>query len=157
MYSRNMKRKRDGTYTVPPGYDGSRFRREGSVNRGEYVPDSEFAPRGEPLSISGIPTNTGLRSHRSVPGTETIPENRSEDFQRDCDEERPVHEPVSEVCEEEKPRSDGIRDFFSRLGYSGISRDDLLLIGLIFLLATEKEYEGAGELALLLVLIFGVR
>jgi len=153
-----MKRKREGTYAVPPGYDGNRFRRDGSVNRGEYVPDSDFLPeRGEPLSIGGIPTNAGLRSHRNAADTEYTPENESDEPQQTA-EEVITAEPVSVICDEEKPcGGDGIKDFFNRLGYSGISRDDLLLIGLIFLLVTEKEYDGAGELALLLALVFGVR
>lgn len=123
MYSRRESRERRRGYTVPPGYDGSRFKRHSADSESELVEDFEFA------------------SENTAPVTETEAE------------ESAVSEEASAEVEER-----GIAAVLRSLGYrDGASRDDLLLLCLIFLLATDRETVGAGEAAGLLSLLLGIR
>lgn len=161
MYSRNSYEKRE--YSVPPGYDGSRFRRrrrhgdDDSRDEIILVPDSGFAPdstssadlSGE-LSVSGIPTKRGSVKNRQ---SYTPDENTS----------APVEYSSAEECHEEEAPSrpkDKLTGILEKFGFTGgMSSDELLICAVIFLIASDVSDDGrsVGDVLLILALLLGIR
>lgn len=157
MYSRNS---RDREYSVPPGYDGSRFRRRRRADGERFtedeiilVPDSGFAPVSDPaedgssreLSVGGIPTVHGLEDRR-----------RSYTSAED-DPQQPFDEPP--IPTEDTPK-EKLTTILEKLGFTGgISSDELLICAVIFLIASDVADEGrsVGDVLLILALLLGIR
>ena len=163
MYSRNTWERRNSGYTVPPGYDGSRFRR--SRNRHDeviLVPDSGFAVKEDPvredseLSVSGILTQKGIQSRKCSSADAddaSIP-----DFEgKLCPKDEPEHE--NKECDP-PAKGEKLSGLLSSLGFKDrISSDELLLCAVIFIIASDTENEGrnAGDILLILALLLGIR
>lgn len=157
MYSRNTWEKRHNTYNVPPGYDGSRFRRHRHNTDGNQsdeiilVPDSGFAPDADELSRSGIPTKKGLMRDRQ---SSAIAENAASDTADECgcdDDTLPT--------EDTKPHGK-LSEILEKFGFgSAVSSDELLLCAVIFIIASDTEGGGrnAGDILLILALLLGIR
>lgn len=159
MYSRNNRDGRGtGEYSVPPGYDGSRFRRRRRTEEGRVsdevilIPDSDFAPvadtaeeSGE-LSVGGIPTRHGAREQR----------------RRSAIVEEEPAPPLGDAPPPEEPHkeSEKLSGILDKLGFTGgLSSDELLLCAVIFLIASDRDNEGknAGDILLILALLLGIR
>ena len=158
-----MMEKRDN-YSVPPGYDGSRFRRRRRNDRDEVVlvPDSGFAPEEKPqtddsgeLSVRGIPTAKGYeRSRREKERSDTT-------YHDDITaaESRPS---CSDTKEDESTGkvTEKLASILEKLGFhGGISHDELLICAILFIIATDKERvtDGTGDILLVLALLLGIR
>ena len=168
MYSRNT---RDREYSVPPGYDGSRFRRrrrlDGNRSTEEeiiFVPDSSFAPVEDPpsddsngeLSVGGIPTSHGVRQRRR---SYAVAEDNAEPAESDVPAlESPTEdETVEEKSDSPKEKLSGILE---KLGFTGgMSSDELLICAVIFLIASDALDDGrsVGDVLLILALLLGIR
>ncbi len=167
MYSRNTWDRQN--YSLPPGYDGSRFRRrqrrgeEGRYNDDEVivVPDSSYAAiedteshresDGE-LSVGGIPTDRGKQyDKRHFANAENArEESLSDDIPAKADESTPEH----------TQSRDRISDIISKLGFPrGLSSDDLLLCAVIFIIASDVHDDGrsVGDILLILALLLGIK
>ncbi len=162
MYSRNLWDKRD-SYSLPPGYDGSRFRRRHRRNedfdQGSdviIVPDSSYAAvdhKGDgELSVGGIPTEIGISRQRHSSTVENAPEPIP-----------PVPDEAETVCEIWKsgtPSKDKLSDILEKLGFhGGLSSDDLLLCAVIFIIASDRGRDPgyAGDILLILALLLGIK
>lgn len=161
MYSRNTRDNRG--YSVPPGYDGSRFRRR-RYNGGNHsdedeiiiIPDSGFTSvddlhspeehTGE-LSVGGIPTRRGIRE-----------EKRNSAFAEDL--QTPAEESAEAHCNEEKRPKEKLTEILEKLGFSGgMTSDELLICAVIFLIASDTADDGrsVGDVLLILALLLGLR
>lgn len=164
MYSRNMH-DRQGSFDLPPGYDGSRFRRRRRHGGDEadeviLIPDSGFAPADESapedphsgeLSISGIPTDRGRRYSASAEISAT-------DERSDRSGGSDTHDPP--VQKERSPATDKLTGILEKFGFGGgLSSDELLLLAVIFIIASDSAGEGgnAGDILLILALLLGLR
>lgn len=148
MYSRNTYERR-GSITVPPGYDGSRFRRRRRHESDEadeviIVPDSGFAkgsdddPRDGELSVGGIPTSKGKQY--STIAEDSIETEPSEPLQ-----------PCEEIS-----ATDRVNGILEKFGFAGgFTSDELLLLAVIFLIASDSA--GNGDVLLILALLLGIR
>lgn len=173
MYSRNIwEDKQNNGYTLPPGYDGSRFRRRrtsrnNSTDEVVFVPDSGFThdsatdnEEGE-LSVGGIPTQRGIRSDRAHSAVAEIDDiscynETSDEYCDPCETDEP-YESALECPHKNKEKLSGI---LSKLGFTdGLSSDELLICALIFIIASDKENGGrnAGDILLILALLLGIR
>ena len=160
MYSRNSYEKRE--FSVPPGYDGSRFRRRRRHGENEthdeiiLIPDSGFAPSppssaeelsGE-LSVGGIPTRQGsIKNKQNYANAEDVPETVYEDSSSDTKDDTP----------NPKDKLTGILEKFGFTG--GMSSDELLICAIIFLIASDVGDDGrsVGDVLLILALLLGIR
>lgn len=156
---------------MPPGYDGSRFRRSrNSRDRDEVilVPDSGFAPTAEhsegseELSVSGIPTQRGIMNRKaSSANAEGV--SYTEDPQESCPEDHADDSPqaYTESCEKElSAKGDKLSGILRSLGFrGGMSSDDLLLCAILFIIASDTEGDGrsVGDILLILALLLGIR
>lgn len=176
MYSRSTwesRAERSPSYSIPAGYDGSRFRRRRSGDRhgdGEeviLVPDSGFASyapvdetdgssdNGE-LSVGGIPTALGKREHQKQ-----LPESGSERAASRDGEVAPITE-LSEKSDDKVPERphEKLSGILEKLGFTGgLSSDELLICTMIFLIASDRDNNGknAGDILLILALLLGFR
>lgn len=188
MYSRNMWENREPRrqgYTIPPGYDGNRFRRrrtsgnDSTVEEDEVIiiPDSGFVPvEDEPgdneLSVGGIPTNKGTRRRmNSVSGRKNSEDRKSESFKEEvlCGQNEndsasdtgSVKEPSPQAIETHAHMDTGkLSGILEKFGFSGeLSKDDLLLCAIIFIIASDKDQDerDVGDILLILALLLGLR
>lgn len=171
MYSRNSWENRD-SYSLPPGYDGSRFRRRRHRDAHGHaeeevivVPDSSYAPTAEEipdsgeLSVGGIPTGRGIEHQRRRSAfVEDEPEEESPEIANStADTSAPPENPVEASVSPAKEKLSGILE---KLGFSGgISSEDLLLCAVIFIIAsdTEKDGRSVGDILLILALLLGIK
>lgn len=170
MYSRSTwenRTERSQSYNIPPGYDGSRFRRRRSNNQRSdredeviLIPDSGFAkyvseaegdgsPDSGELSVGGIPTALGIRERQkqSPPSESELTMTTPRD-----DESPPASVP-------EKP-TEKLSGILEKLGFTGgLSSDELLICAIIFLIASDRDNDGknAGDILLILALLLGFR
>lgn len=175
MYSRNSWDKRDN-YSLPPGYDGSRFRRRrrrdesGQFSEDEViiVPDSSYATLddtvSEPsqdsgeLSIGGIPTDIGIRRQKKRSAlAEDVQQADTTAAPDIIKEDAPTEINTNENGNHAKEKITGILE---KLGFSGgLSSDDLLLCAVIFIIASDTERDGhsVGDILLILALLLGIK
>jgi len=160
MYSRNTRENRG--YSVPPGYDGSRFRRRRYNGSNHYddeiiiVPDSGFTSvddsstddeRGGELSVGGIPTQRGIREDK-----------RNSAFAEESN--LPLEERAEDRHNEEKRPKEKLTEILEKLGFSGgMTTDELLICAVIFLIASDTADDGrsVGDVLLILALLLGLR
>lgn len=160
MYSRNTRDR--GGYSVPPGYDGSRFRRRRYNGENKYedeiiiVPDSGFTSvensssaedHDSELSVGGIPTQRGIREDK-----------RNSAFA----EEQLIltEEHLEDHRHEEKHPKEKLTEILEKLGFSGgMTSDELLICAVIFLIASDTADDGrsVGDVLLILALLLGLR
>ncbi len=162
MYSRNTWEKRNSGYTVPPGYDGSRFRRRrrnaenGTSEEVILVPDSGFAPGGDELSVSGIPTSKGIRNQRRQ---SAIAENEPEEYPLTPESPDPASIDAEQPPAQPKV-GEKLSGILGKFGFGNkISSDELLLCAIIFIIAsdTDNEERNVGDILLILALLLGIR
>ncbi|MBE6708825.1 MAG: hypothetical protein E7578_06245 [Ruminococcaceae bacterium] len=169
MYSRNTWEKRQGHgYTLPPGYDGNRFRRRrryeknGADDEVILVPDSVFAPENgtdsdtNTLSVGGIPTQKGLRSGSA---NKANAENSDIPHHYHSEDETAV-EAESYHSEKTSHNEEKLSGILSKLGFmGGMTSDELLICAIIFIIASDKENGGrnSGDILLILALLLGIR
>jgi len=162
VYSRNTMEKR-GSYNVPPGYDGSRFRRrQRRENGGDdeiiLVPDSGFAKTSErvdenrtgELSVRGIPTSKGQREFRKDPN----PDDTDVSADTLCEESN------DDTDTDHKCRTDKLTSILDKFGFSGgLSSEELLICAVIFIIASDNRDNGrnVGDILLILALLLGIR
>ena len=172
MYSRNNGNRHGiGEYSIPPGYDGSRFRRrrrtDGNRDDGDeiiLVPDSGFAPVNDSpseesnreLSVGGIPTSHGVRQRRhgyAVAEDDAEPTT----VNTHADESAAVDHKTEEKRAAPQEKLSGILE---KLGFTGgMSSDELLICAVIFLIASDVADDGrsVGDILLILALLLGIR
>lgn len=162
MYSRNSWEKRNGGYTVPAGYDGSRFRRRRRDSEGNtpdeviLVPDSGFAQREDELSVGGIPTQKGINKRRNY---SALAENTA-DLPSSTDDPPMLSHRDDTVAEASSSTGEKLSGILGSLGFGDrISTDELLLCAIIFIIASDTENEGrnVGDILLILALLLGIR
>lgn len=178
MYSRNTWDKRD-TYSLPPGYDGSRFRRRrryddsGRLSEDEViiVPDSSYAALDEneqaqshdsgELSVRGIPTNAGIRRQKKNSANAEFALPADTPPSPDLLEENEAAEADKNVNNENRGHAkEKITELLEKLGFSGgLSSDDLLLCAIIFIIASDTDHDGCnvGDILLILALLLGIK
>ena len=168
-------------YTIPPGYDGSRFRRQRHKRSDGYeeeeevilIPDSGFAPVEEEigdgeLSVGGIPTGRNAKGRRRYAENNVPPQN---EIEREAakftnheiedsasDSPSDSHESVAAAAPRPAEKLSGILEKF---GFTdAITSDELLICAVIFLIASDRgecEDNNIGDILLILALLLGIR
>lgn len=180
MYSRNMWDKRnDGRsgYTIPPGYDGSRFRRQRHKRSDGYedeeevilIPDSGFASVEEEigdgeLSVGGIPTGRNAKGRRRYAEDNIPPQNETaREAAKSTNHEIEDGTPDSrEASAPAAPRpTEKLSGILEKFGFTeALTSDELLICAVIFLIASDRgecEDNSIGDILMILALLLGIR